>query len=378
MDGHIGYLLSGHIPVRRRPPSGLPVPGWTGDALWKGVLGIDEVPQVLDPAEHFVITANNRVVGPEFPHHIGADYMNGYRALRLHELLAGRTGLNMSDMAKTQLDITCPPAREVASLLREVQCEAPLAEEARANLARWDGVLDPESAEACVYEAFMRRLTQHALEPLCGEHWRLAAGELAHPVFGVAGNLVGAVTPHLLRRWREGDTSWFPAGMTWQDVARRAMEDAVADLRRTVGRPSKWRWGRLHRLPIDHVLGRRRPLNLLFNAGSIEVGGDTDTVLQTAYVVNEPYRTRGWAPSWRQIIDVGNWDACTGIHFPGQSGHPGSRHYRDMIGDWTRNTQQPLAWSPEAVAASTRSTLLLTPVPVARSVPAESVAEEAA
>jgi penicillin amidase len=378
VDGHIGYLLTGHVPVRRRAASVLPVPGWTGDALWKGVLGIDDVPQVLDPAEHFVITANNRVVGSDFPHHIGDDYMNGYRALRIRELLAGRTGLNMSDMAKTQLDITCPPAREVAELLREVSCEQPLAEEARANLARWDGVLDPASAEACVYEAFMGRLTQHALEPLCGEHWKLAAGEMPHPVFGVAGNLVGGVTPHLLRRWHDGDTSWFPAGVTWQQVAARAMEDAVADLRRSAGRPRKWRWGKLHSLPIEHVLGRKRPLNLLFNAGSVEVGGDTDTVLQTAYISGQPYRTRGWSPSWRQIIDVGNWDACTGIHFPGQSGHPGSRNYRDMVGDWTRNTQQPLAWSHDAVASATHSTLLLTPAPLAQAAPDEQVGEEAA
>jgi penicillin amidase len=239
-------------------------------------------------------------------------------------------------------------------------------------------VLDPASAEACVYEAFMGRLTQHALEPLCGEHWKLAAGEMPHPVFGVAGNLVGGVTPHLLRRWHDGDTSWFPAGVTWQQVAARAMEDAVADLRRSAGRPRKWRWGKLHSLPIEHVLGRKRPLNLLFNAGSVEVGGDTDTVLQTAYISGQPYRTRGWSPSWRQIIDVGNWDACTGIHFPGQSGHPGSRNYRDMVGDWTRNTQQPLAWSHDAVASATHSTLLLTPAPLAQAAPDEQVGEEAA
>jgi penicillin amidase len=378
VDGHIGYLLSGFIPVRRRPASGLPVPGWTGEALWRGHLSLDEVPQSLDPAEHIVITANNRVVGKDFPHHISDDYMNGYRALRLGELLTGRTGLNMSDMAKTQLDLTCPPAREVAQLLRGVRCEQPLAEEARANLARWDGVLDPEAAEPCVYEAFMRRLTQHALEPLCGEHWRLAAGELPHPVFGFAGNLVGGITPHLLRRWRDGDVSWFPAGVTWEQVAGRAMEDAVADLRRVAGAPRRWRWGRLHTLPIEHVLGRRKPLNLLFNAGSVEVGGDTDTVMQTAYISADPYRTRGWSPSWRQIIDVGSWDACTGIHFPGQSGHPGSRHYRDMTRDWLRNRQRQLAWSPAAVQAATRATLVLTPGAAVEAAPDEQARQEAA
>jgi len=380
VDGHIGYFLCGHNPVRRRAPSGLPVPGWIGDAKWVRHLTVDEVPQVLDPAEHLVITANNRVVGPGFPHYIGNDYMNGYRALRLRELLDGRTGLNATYMAATQLDVVCPPAREVAALLQGVTCTSQLAEEARLNLTRWDGVLFPDSVEPCVYEAFMRRLTQHALEPLCGPDWRLAAGEMAHPVFGFAGNLIGAVTPPLLRRWRENDTDWLPEGTTWAAVASRAMEDAVADLRRVVGRPGRWRWGRLHRLAIDHALGRKRPLNLLFNAGSIEVGGDTDTVLQTAYIPAEPYRTRAWAPSWRQILDVGSWDESSGIHFPGQSGHPGSRHYRDLIEDWRRNRQHPLAWSPDAVAAAAENTLVLSPGPLAATAPADAdaVAEEAA
>ena len=37
VDGHIGYLLSGRIPVRRTKPSGLPVQGWTGNAVWNSV-----------------------------------------------------------------------------------------------------------------------------------------------------------------------------------------------------------------------------------------------------------------------------------------------------------------------------------------------------
>ena len=378
VDGHIGYFLGGRIPVRRRPPSGLPVPGWEGDARWQRWLSVDEVPQVLDPAEHFIVTANNRVVGRDFPHYVGNDYMNGYRALRLRELLAGRTGLNATYMATTQLDVVCPPAREVVELLKGITCESELAEEARQNLTRWDGVLLPDAAEPCVYEVFMMRLTQRALEPLCGEHWRLAAGEMPHAVFGFAGNLIGGVTPHLLRRWRENDTGWFPEGLTWSEVARRALEDAVADLRRSQGTPRRWRWGRMHRLPIDHALGRRKPLDLLFNAGSVEVGGDTDTVMQTGYVPATPYQTRAWSPSWRQIVDVGNWDGSTGIHFPGQSGHPGSRHYRDLTEDWRRNRQHPMAWSREAVDAVARTTLVLTPGTAAASEPVETAGEEAA
>ena len=377
VDGHVGYFLSGHVPRRRRPASRLPVPGWDGTALWDGHLGVDEVPQVLDPPEHVVVTANNRIVGPGFPHHVAFDYMNGYRALRLERLLRGRTDMNMSFMAATQMDVVCPPAVELASLLAGVRCEG-LAEEARQGLCAWDGVMDAAAAEPCVYEAFMRRLAEHALSSRLGESWRLLAGEMSHPVFGHAGNVTGRLTPWLLARWRADDRGLLADGETWESVAARAMGDAVADLRRTAGPPRRWRWGRLHQLPLQHPLSARRPLGVLFDAGRIEVGGDTDTVLQTAFVPGEPYRTRAWAPSWRQILDVGEWDACTGVHLPGQSGHPGSRHHRDLRERWRRNDQHPLHWSADAVAADARAVLVLQPPPVAVDAPVDAAEERAA
>jgi len=361
VDGHIGYFLAGRVPVRRGPASRLPVTGWDRDATFVRFLSVDEKPQVLDPRSHLVVTANNRVVGSSFPHHIAFDYMNGYRALRIEQMLRGRVGIDAAYMAEVQLDVVCPPARDAAHLLAGVSCKG-LAEEARRGLVEWDGVMDPAAAEPCVYEAFMRRLAQAVFEPLCGDAWPLAAGELTHPFFGFCGNLIGRQTPWLLERWARGDDSVL-GGRTWPEVARRALEEAVTDLGRLAGRPSRWYWGRLHVMPLVHPLGRRPPLGLLLNAGRVEVGGDTDTVLQTAYVPGEPYQTRAWAPSWRQILDVGAWDRCTGVHLPGQSGHPGSRHYRDLVEAWRRNQQHPLYWSPEAVAAAAEGQLLLVPVP---------------
>ena len=363
VDGHIGYVLGGRIPVRRGAPSRLPVAGWTGDAMVVRYLGPDEVPQVLDPPEHLLVTANNRVVGAGFPHHISFDWMNGYRAQRLEQLLRGRTAMTPELMAATQLDVVCLPAREVVELLAGVTCSEPFAEEARQGLRAWAGVMDPAAAEPLVYEAFLRRLAQGALEPICGPAWRLLAGEMSHPVFDYAGNVTGRLTPWLLQRWRDRDSSVLGPGDTWEGVAAQALERAVADLRREVGPPRRWRWGRVHAVRLSHVLSQRsRVLGVLLDAGRVEVGGDTDTVLQTASIPGRDWATRGWAPSWRQILDVGAWDDCTGIHLPGQSGHPGSRHHRDMVDGWRRNRQHPLAWSRRAVEEAAAARLLLRPL----------------
>ena len=195
VDGHIGYLLCGRIPVRKSKPSGLPVQGWTGDAVWTRYLNVDEVPQIFDPPEHQIVTANNRIVGDKFPFYIGTDYMSGYRALRIGELLGERV-VDLAYMARAQMDLVCPPARQVVRLLGAMRCEHPAAEAARHRLASWDAVMDPHRVEPTIYEAFMARLAEHSLSPVCGNAWRILAGvDLTHPVFQYPGNLVGQADP---------------------------------------------------------------------------------------------------------------------------------------------------------------------------------------
>lgn len=349
VDGHIGYFCNARIPVRRREPSGLPVPGWTGDALWQRFLSVDEVPQVLDPPDQLVVTANNRVVGDEFPHYIATDYMAGYRARRLHQLL-DEDRYHVGDMRRIQMDLVCLPAQQVSILLAEVTCRTNEAERMRKRLVAWDGRMLADRIEPTVYEAFMLRLAEHALRPLCGDAWAIAAGvDLHHPLLEYPGNLAGRITPALLQRWESDDDSILRGKTTWDDVASRAMEDAVTDLHKRHGAWQRWRWGRVHRLPLEHPLAVSRLLRVLLNAPRIPVGGSTDTVMATSFIPSQPFATRLFAPSWRQVIDVGNWESgCTGVLFPGQSGHRVSRHHHDLSGRWRTNRQLPLTWGDAA------------------------------
>src|SRR5580700_9682172 len=366
VDGHIGYLLCGRIPVRKSKPSGLPVQGWAGHAVWTRYLTVDEVPQLFDPPEHQIITANNRIVGENFPFYIGTDYMSGYRALRIGELLGERV-VDLAYMARAQMDLVCPPARQVVRLLGAMRCEHPAAEAARHRLAAWDAVMDPRRVEPTIYEAFMARFAEHSLSPVCGNAWRILAGvDLTHPVFQYPGNLVGRLTPLLIERWELGDDGLFEGLTSWAEVVARSLDDAMTDLRGRFGRNSRrWTWGRVHRLELIHPFGRRRGLAWFFNAPSIRVGGNTDTVLATSMVPGQPFETRLSAPSWRQVIDVGRWDASGGIHLPGQSGQPGSRHYRDLSRRWRTNRQFPLYWTAQDVRRHARTRLVLAPLPSA-------------
>jgi penicillin amidase len=67
------------------------------------------------------------------------------------------------------------------------------------------------------------------------------------------------------------------------------------------------------------------------------------------------------AQSFRAVWDVGNWEAG-GIVIPlGESGQPGSPHYRDLAPTWLSGTLVPLPFDDAAVARATQSSLELRP-----------------
>jgi len=71
--------------------------------------------------------------------------------------------------------------------------------------------------------------------------------------------------------------------------------------------------------------------------------------LRTGARPGADFATRLFAPSWRQVFDVGSWDSgCTGVLYPGQSGHRFSSHHHDLSKRWVRNQQFSLTWGDAA------------------------------
>jgi penicillin amidase len=145
------------------------------------------------------------------------------------------------------------------------------------------------------------------------------------------------------------------------EVLLAALDDAVEELTEALGDDvAGWRWGALHKARFAGALARVPDLSPLFTAGEIEVGGDEQTVNQGLF---EP----GWSydaaviPSWRQILDPSDWDASVGSHTVGQSGHPASPHFADLLEFWSKGGHHPMPFSRRAVEAAAESTLRAIP-----------------
>ena len=125
-EGNIGYVMAGAIPIRASGQGLLPAPGWTGEYEWTGFIPFDELPQTYNPEQHFIVTANNRVVDDTYPYYITHEWLNGYRAQRIRDLLrakASKGKLSLSDMAAIQADQYSIPAAQIVPHLLQVQPE---------------------------------------------------------------------------------------------------------------------------------------------------------------------------------------------------------------------------------------------------------------
>jgi penicillin amidase len=96
------------------------------------------------------------------------------------------------------------------------------------------------------------------------------------------------------------------------------------------------------------------------NVGPFPKGGSSYTPNKSTY---RPRDFRSFSgPSFRVVIDVGNWDNSRAVNYPGQSGDPRSPHYRDLASMWLSGDYFPLLYSREAVQGAARQWIRLVPL----------------
>jgi penicillin amidase len=126
----------------------------------------------------------------------------------------------------------------------------------------------------------------------------------------------------------------------------------------------QWNWGKLQYNLSEHPFAAivDDATRARINVGPIEKNG-------SPFVPNASgYRSRDFrqmsGPSVRVVVDVGNWDNSRAVNHPGQSGDPGSPHYRDLAPMWRNGQYFPLLYSRTAVENATEKKIELVPGPV--------------
>jgi penicillin amidase len=362
--GHIGYALGGTIPIRAQGDGRLPVPGWTGEWEWTGTIPPEENPHTLDPAEGFIVTANNRIVGDDYPHPLPGEWAPGYRAARIRELIVRTPRHDAASFGRIHADRLSAPGRALATLARSGRLpllpHEPLSALAREVLAIWDGNLIDDSVAGAIAATLLLKIQERA--------YRAFAGPLSTPAGrGAFATLPGRAflqrsLPRLLDALAGGDTQWLAPDDTPEAILRDAWGAALAALRDAHGEEiALWRYGTDHMLMLRHPLGALKPLGALFNRGPFPQGGDLNTVCMGSRTLSPSGVEFYNGPSYRQICDPTDWDASRSVYPGGQSGHPASPYYADLLSLWLNDAYHPMLWSRPAIDEATAATLTLAP-----------------
>jgi penicillin G amidase len=340
--GSIGYKMIGRIPKRKGNCPDLPKPGWTGEFEWDGWVPYEEMPELVDPDQGFIVTANNRVVDDDYPHHITSDWFDGYRAARVEQLLQEAEEHDLESFRVMQTDLYSIPGDEVVHRLARLNPTSQREIRAIERLKSWDRRLGPRTIAGTIYQAFLLRLAREFTRAAIGDR------DLAERYLDRADNgfLTHVASPwrwhsHLLALWEEGDEELI--GGSWDELVLEALRAGLDDLEDRFGPdPEQWRWGKVHALHFPHALGAAHPVaDWIFNR-TLQPGGGQETISQVAYNPVDPFHAV-WAPSFRMVADPSAPESSRWQAFTGQSGHAWSRHYDDLQPRWAAGTMQPMS-----------------------------------
>ncbi len=105
-SGNIGFVAAGRVPTRRNiaNESLFPAPGWIDDYAWTGSLSFADLPQIDNPSDGMIVTANNDIRPARYFKFLGHAFDRPYRRDRIQSLLAETSKATLEDMERIQLD----------------------------------------------------------------------------------------------------------------------------------------------------------------------------------------------------------------------------------------------------------------------------------
>ncbi|MDB5729798.1 MAG: penicillin acylase family protein, partial [Noviherbaspirillum sp.] len=346
VDGNIGFIAPGRIPLRK-PENDLkglaPAPGWDTRYDWSGFMPFNELPRAYNPASQRIVSANEKIVGPDYPHFLTSEWSLPYRADRINALLDARSRHSIGSFEQMQQDHVSRAAQELLPVLRGTAPRSDRAKTALNMLAAWNGEIDARLAQPLIFNAWMREASRMMFadelgEDLMKDYWDQRNVHL--PMVNVLKNREGQ------GRWCADDT--VAPGKKPQDCGEllsSSLESALNDLERRYGSDmARWNWGEAHVARSEHrPFGRIARLAPFFDI-RIPTSGDTYTVNVGRFRLSdekEPFASRH-AATFRAIYDLSDPENSRFIHSTGQSGNALSPLYRSYVQRWAEVRYLPM------------------------------------
>ena len=335
--GDIGWQTVGITPVRNTHSGMVPVPG-DGRYEWSGYLPVLKKPSSYNPAAGFICSANENRTPADYAYMnaIGYTWSDAYRFDRITSILGSKKKITMADMQALQMDYFSIPASELIPLFNKLETNNEHLKKAVTILQNWDFVLDTASIAATIYVAWEQALNINLLK-------KMQLNNLLDP--GIEFDTKKMIELLINPTRTLGDNPVLER----DKMLFQSLEDAMNILKEKLGNDEAgWRYGQVNmkHILIQHPLSKllSEPMQQAFNVGPVARGGNENTVNSSGSNFNQSS-----GASFRVIIDCSDWDLMTATNAPGQSGNPGSKHYKDLFKLWGKNEYFPLYFSKNKI-----------------------------
>lgn len=342
VDGNIGVYSVGRVPLRKRPPSLIPVPGWSGEYDWTGFIPFADLPHDFDPPSGKIVAANNRISGENYPFPLAAYWPAPYRARRIDQLLNAMAPLAPAETAAIQLDTVSLAVRDLLPRLLAAPADSGQAKAAHRLLVNWDGDMKRDRPEPLIYSAWTyelgRRLTAQRLGPLEDSFGPIDPMVIDHMLGDAQG-------------WCDDPAT--EARENCNQAISSSLEEALSLLTKNFGADmSRWRWGAAHRAHFHNLVLGEVPFLRRFANVEIPTDGDDSTVDRGTYIGTDPAQpfAHVHGAGLRAVYDLADLDGSLFMIAPGESGNLLSEHYDDFVTPWRDGAYVLLSGGAEGIS----------------------------
>ncbi len=319
-SGDIALYPQGKYPLRKGPASRFVQDGSTAHPLLHRFIPSEHNPHSVNPAQGYLASANQRTTDRSYPYF----YLGGfdqYRGRIINRFLRSKERLDIDDFIRFQNSNYSIFAEELLPLMLDYIDPSDLNSKQRAfyaTLKDWNYSFDKDSRAAVLFDELYPILQD--------ELW----DEFEAIPFGKKPGKV--MTIEILQKDQHPfiDHLQTDRKESAKDIALQSFLKMVDHYDQVDDIPP---WSEVKKTKIAH-LARLPGFSEYTDTG----GYDEALNAQTTKA----------GPSWRMILDMTRPIEAYGVYPGGQSGHPGSYYYTDMLDEWASGKYFKLHNSPRA------------------------------
>ena len=322
-QGDIGLTVNGHFPVKAPEVGRFVFPAEDAQYRWSGIIPFEQLPTVHNPDQGYVASANQRSTDESYPYYYNGHFED-YRGRAINDYLSADKSFTVEDMKGFQLSTYSQFAADALPIMLAAIPSEAMGSGPGLALKSWDYHFNA-TAEAPIYFTVWYRILYNLIwdefkaksesEPiLFPENFLTLEWLKNHPDdpfmdLQSTPDKVETASDLLVQSWEEAQEAY-------QSIAVKT-------------------WGEYAPLNINHLA------NLpAFSRQNLPTGGHSSALNAT----NGP---ASHGPSWRMIVQLGQEPQTIGVYPGGQSGHPGSKYYDQMVDAWVKGEYYPLLLVPE-------------------------------